>query len=106
MEFLLLYLTCANSEEAQKITDALLEAKLVACVKIAPVTSHFVWEGAQESAREILLMMETLTQNYDAIYGLVKKLHSYKTFVLQGVSIVKVSKDVEEWIKDSCQQDI
>ena len=99
MQPMLLVLTCADRQEAQKITDTLLEKRLVVCVKFQAITSHFIWQGAQESADEILLLMETFERNYDAIYAQVKQLHSYQTFVLLGMPITRISDDVRGWMQ-------
>lgn len=68
------------------------------CVKWLPVTAHFLWDGKKDSSAEIMLIMETVEQHYDAIYACVKALHSYDTFVLQGVSVAKTSESVQRWI--------
>jgi len=40
------YITVPNMEMADKVTDALLEQKLIACANIIPgITSKFVWKG-------------------------------------------------------------
>ena len=96
-------LTCSSEDEAYKITHALLDARLVACVKWQPVVSHFIWQGKKESANELLLTMESVEEKYDEIHALVKILHSYSTFVLQGIAVTRISDDVREWIQSSLQ---
>ncbi|PIN69730.1 hypothetical protein COV93_04350 [Candidatus Woesearchaeota archaeon CG11_big_fil_rev_8_21_14_0_20_43_8] len=33
------YVTCSNEEEARKITDILLDGKLIACANVFPIKS-------------------------------------------------------------------
>jgi len=97
--FCQLQLTCANKEEAYKIANTLLVKHLVACVKQIPITSDFHWQGKIDKAAEILLLMETKVDLFEQIEAEVAKLHSYKTFVLAAVPIVKLSKNAEGWIE-------
>lgn len=97
---MLLVLTCADPQEAHVITNALLEHRLVACVKQLSTTSHFWWQGNKESAQEILLLMETIEEKFDAIHDQVKTLHSYDTFVLQGIPVTQTSDAVKKWLQE------
>lgn len=100
MKMVVLYLTCANDDEADKISQSLLEKKLVVCAKKLPVASSFWWKGKIEKENEILLLLETKEELFDEIEKEVKKLHSYETFVLVSLPITKASKGVEEWMKE------
>ena len=95
------YLTCADNAEAQKIGDALLDAKLVACARRMPVSSANWWQGEREQGNEIMLMMETIEEKFDAIETIVNKLHSYETPALTAVSVVRTTPGVEQWLKDT-----
>lgn len=101
MKIWTLTLTCANNSEATKIAEALLYKKLVACVKFLPVTAHFLWNGNVDRAEEILLIMETIDEKFDAIEQEVRELHSYETFVLTATKVEKVSAGVLDWIMQS-----
>jgi periplasmic divalent cation tolerance protein len=100
MNLITLFLTCANDEEAEKISAKLLEDKLVACVKQTDVKSDFLWKGKKESSQEVLLVIDSAEDKFEAIEAAVKALHSYDTFVLTAYPIVKASKDVKEWISE------
>lgn len=102
MKILLLFLTCANQQEADTIATALLQKRLVACVKIIPITSKFIWEGAVDSGTEILLVMDTSENKFVQIEQEVKRLHSYEQFVLTATEVSQVSAGVANWIKTSC----
>jgi periplasmic divalent cation tolerance protein len=93
------YLTCANDWEADKIAKALLTKKLVACAKQMPVSSSSWWKGKLTEDKEILLVMESIEENFIKIEKEVRKLHSHETFVLYS-TFAKTTKKVEEWIHE------
>ncbi len=93
------WLTCADSEEAAKISHALLEKRLVACVKGVLVSSSYHWRGDIEQSEEVLLVMESILDRFDDVEKLVSTMHSYDTFVLQAVPILKLSKEAQKWLE-------
>lgn len=95
-----LFLTCANEKEADKIANTLLEKKLIVCAKKTPVSSSFLWKGEIQSSNEKLLIMDSLIDNFDKINNEIKKLHSYKTFVLTSIKVDKTTKEVKDWAKE------
>jgi periplasmic divalent cation tolerance protein len=100
VKLITLFLTCADRDEADKLTAALLDKKLVACVRLSDVNSTFLWEGKKENSSEVLLMMESAESKFDDIDTTVRQLHSYKTFVLEALPVLKASSGVEAWIKE------
>lgn len=97
--FCQLWLTCASKTEADKITKALLNNYLIACAKQMPVTSDFHWKGKTEHGAEVLLLMDSRLDLFEDVEKEITKLHSYNTFVLQAVTIPKVSKKALTWFK-------
>ena len=100
----LLFLTCASQEEADKITQALLEKHLVVCVKKTPVNSDFLWQGKIDHASEILLIMDSTEELFEQVEREVKRLHSYDTPNLTSVLISRSSTGVAEWMKQELLQ--
>jgi len=100
MKIVLLFLTCANEKEADTIVVSLLKKKLIVCAKRFPISSAFRWKGKIESGREVLLLMETVEEKFDAIEREVGTLHSYETFVLLSVPVNRASKGVEKWMRE------
>ena len=98
---IILYLTCADETEANKIGRALLEAKLVACVRQSPIKSSYWWKGKINHDDEILLMMESIDKHFEAIELLVAKLHSYDEFVLTAVPVLKTTQGVKDWLEST-----
>ena len=100
MKIVNLLLTCANDKEAEKISQALLKKHLAVCIKKTKVSSSFLWKGKIDKDNEILLLMDSVEEKFAEIEKEIRKLHSYETFVLMAVPVIKVSKGIEEWMKD------
>jgi len=96
---ILLLLTCANEKEAVKITETLLSKKLVVCVKRTNVHSSFLWRGKSEESSEILLLMETMDNKFEKVENEIKGIHSYGTFVLVALPIIKTSSGITKWMR-------
>lgn len=95
----LLFLPCKNIEEADKISNQLLKEKLIVCAKKISINSSYLWNNKIESTQEILLIMDSIEENFEKINQEVKKLHSYKTYTLFMTSINKANKETMAWFK-------
>jgi periplasmic divalent cation tolerance protein len=98
----ILYLTCTDNEEAIKISNALLEAKLIVCARRSPVSSSYWWDGKINHDDEVLLMMESTEEKFDEIEKIVTALHSYDEYVLTMVSNVQTTPGVHQSIQKEC----
>ncbi len=104
MKLCMLFLTCANEIEAETIAQTLLDKKLIVCVKKLPVQSAFLWKGVKDSAKEVLLILDSVEEFFEEIQQEVKKLHSYKTFVLFSTPITQTTSGVREWFDKELQK--
>lgn len=94
--------TVGSLEEARKIANALVEARLAACVNIVPrIESVYRWEGKVETAEEWLLMIKTTFLKLGPAEDLVKKLHSYDLPECIAIAIEDGSADYLNWIGES-----
>ena len=80
-QFRIVLVTCASLAEARKISRAVVEKRLAACVNIhsAKVESVYRWKGKIETAREHLLLIKTTARRMKALEREVLRLHSYET---------------------------
>lgn len=100
MKLVVLSLTCANEAEGAKLTHALLDKKLVICIKQFSVNSTYLWKGKKETASEVMLLMETHENHISQIEKEIRKLHSYGTFVLLAYPVIYATSRVKKWIKN------
>ena len=82
-----------TSEATPMLADALarslLEQRLVACVSVLPVRSHYRWQGALETADEVKLLLKTTPEQLSDLHQALHALHGYQTpewIVLGGIS--------------------
>lgn len=94
-------LTCADKEEATKITSVLLNARACACVKQTTVQSSFHWDGEIQQSDEILLLIESSEEKFDDIEKIITELHSYDEFVLTAMPIAKTTPGVIKWLEET-----
>src|SRR3990167_8034458 len=95
----LLFLSCKNIVEADKISGQLLKEKLIACAKKISINSSYLWKNRIESAQEVLLIMDSIEESFEKINQEIKKLHSYKTYTLLSVNINKINNEALNWLK-------
>lgn len=100
-----IFITCANRDEADRIANELVERKLVACVNIVTqVKSVFWWQGKIDSAEEVLLIAKSKKSLMPKIIRQVKSLHSYEVPEVIALSIISGNKDYIDWIDESVRQ--
>ncbi|HOX54118.1 MAG TPA: divalent-cation tolerance protein CutA [Candidatus Omnitrophota bacterium] len=100
--FIVVLITCANKAQAQKIAQALIKARLAACVNLVnPVNSLFWWQGKVDSSKETLLIIKTKKNLFSRLEKLVKSLHSYDVAEIIALPIVKGSRKYLSWINES-----
>ena len=100
----MIYITAPGMEEAEKISRALLEEKLVACVNILDgMKSMYWWQGKIESASEVVLIAKTRESLVDRAIEKVKSLHSYDCPCIVSLPIQKGNKDFLEWLDQETQ---
>ncbi len=102
---IVIFITCAKQEEAQKIATALVEAKLAACVNIVKgLKSIFWWEEKIDCCEEILLIAKSQHSLMPEIIKQVKSLHSYQVPEVIALPIVSGNEDYLNWINESIRK--
>lgn len=76
---LLVLTTCPGSITAKKIANDLVAEKLAACVQVIPgIQSFFRWVGKVDNSEEILLIIKTTRDRYQALEDRITSLHPYE----------------------------
>jgi periplasmic divalent cation tolerance protein len=98
--YIIVLVTTANKQEAEKITQHLLDLKLIACGNIiGPVSSIFRWSGKIENVEEYLTVMKSRRDLFEKLAEEVKALHSYDVPEILAVPIVEGSKNYLDWLE-------
>ncbi|MFH1663769.1 MAG: divalent-cation tolerance protein CutA [archaeon] len=99
-EIVLGYIPCKNKKEAEKIANALVEKRLVACANIIPaISSCYKWEGKTVNETESLLLVKTIKTKKKLVSEQVKKLHSYRLPCIAFIKFDEINKEYELWVK-------
>ena len=98
MNFIIIYVTHKNMEEAEKITSALLNERLIACANFFPITSQYWWKGKIEKTEEVVSLLKTRTDNWDKVKSHIGKNHPYDTPCIIKVSEVEANVDYALWV--------
>lgn len=101
-EYVQVQTTAGSEEEAERISQALVERRLAACVQvIGPIASTYRWQGEVEQAREWLCQIKTEACRYGELEAAIRELHSYEEPEIVATPIVAGSKGYLEWIGES-----
>ena len=90
--------TVASEADARRLAQAVLQARLAACVQVEPITSHFRWEGALQEDREVRLACKTTPDAVPALLALLRAQHPY-TLPQLVVQPLQASADYEQWVR-------
>lgn len=93
-------LTCADHNEASSIMNTLLNKKLIVCAKKTEVATKNYWKGKIEESHETLLIMDSAEHLFSRIEDELKKLHSYDTFNLVMLPVLKTSTGITDWMNE------
>jgi len=98
--YIIVLVTTATKSEAEKISEALLKEKLIACANIInPVTSFFHWQGKVDKCEECLVVMKSRRDLFAELEERVKRLHSYDVPEVLAFPIVDCSESYLAWLK-------
>lgn len=91
--------TTDTKENADLITQTLLQKKLVACVQSSTVKSSYRWQEKIILADEIQLQMKTKKSLFDLIKKEIETLHTYETPEIIMVDLLNANDFYLEWIE-------
>jgi periplasmic divalent cation tolerance protein len=104
-DFIVVLVTAKDKAEAEKISQALIEEKLIACANIInPVASCFVWQGKIDRVQECLIVMKSRADLFAELSRRVKTLHSYEVPEILALPIVEGSADYLAWMRSVLKQ--
>jgi uncharacterized protein involved in tolerance to divalent cations len=101
-EFLVVFITAPNVEEAERIATALVDERLAACVNVLPdCRSIYRWEGELQHDDEALMIVKSSQDAFEALEKRVIELHSYDVPEVIAVDLTAVSTDYLAFLRDS-----
>ena len=90
--------TVCGKAPSTKLADAIVRAKLAACVQFWPIRSIYRWKGRIESGSEYILVCKTTLTRVTALQKFIKAHHDYEVPEIIVTPITGGHPDYLEWI--------
>jgi periplasmic divalent cation tolerance protein len=98
-EYLQVLTTAGSEEEAERISAALVERRLAACVQvIGPISSRYRWRDEVEQSTEWMCVAKTEAFRYQELEAAIRELHSYDEPEIVATPITAGSAGYLDWI--------
>ena len=100
--YICVFSTTPDVTAAERIADALVSEKRVACVNIiSGMKSVYRWKQAIQHDEEVLMVMKTRRKHWKALEKRIRELHSYEVPEIIALSIYRGSEEYLNWIYTS-----
>ncbi|MFM8524297.1 MAG: divalent-cation tolerance protein CutA [Cyanobacteriota bacterium] len=93
--------TVAEDGAARHLARLALESRLAACVQVAVIESHYIWEGASVQEPERRLLFKTTVAAYPALERLLLAHHPYALPMVLAEPLVAVSAAYRAWVLEA-----
>ncbi len=92
-------ITAGSREEAARLAEMLVGARLAACVQILPeMESIYHWQEQIRREPEFLLLAKTTANCFGALEREVRALHSYETPEIVALPVSAISAPYLSWL--------
>src|SRR5262249_30905488 len=99
---LLVLTTVAKKTDAARISEALVAARLAACVTVLPAAeSRYLWKGRPCQEREFVLLIKTLRGAYRKLEARLKAIHPYECPEIIALPASAGGAGYLQWLRDS-----
>ena len=96
----LIYVTCANRQEAEKLAEIAVTEKLAACANIFQEhLSLYKWEGKLQKEQEVAMLLKTSDEKAEALQNRLATLHSYDTPCILVLPVDSWHQPFLDWIQ-------
>lgn len=100
----LVMVTASSQEEACHLAQGLLSKHLVACVNLVPgIESHYWWQGKLEASTEVLMLIKTSAEQFEAVAEHVRGHHSYECPEIIALVPEQMAPTYRAWWEDSME---
>ncbi len=97
----LILCTCPDGDSAARLARGLVTRHLAACVNLVPgLTSIYAWQGNIETDQEVLLLIKSRSDRFEAIQAFIRAHHPYELPEIVAVPIEEGSPGYLAWLGD------
>lgn len=98
--------TAPDAGVAERLGRALVEERMAACVNVVPgVTSLYRWDGAVQKDAEVLMLIKTTVDGFDALRRRVLELHPYDAPEVIDIGVRDGDPGYLAWVRNSVGED-
>ncbi|MDE1886047.1 MAG: divalent-cation tolerance protein CutA [Xanthomonadaceae bacterium] len=99
MNAVVIFCTCPDEASAARIAEALVSEHLAACVnRMSGIASTYRWEGAIHTDGEVLLLIKSVRERFEALRARIVALHPYELPEVIAVDIALGHAPYLDWI--------
>ena len=99
-DIVFMYVTFASTDEATKVGQAAVEARLAACANItASHTSIYRWKEKIEINPETAALFKTTKTCSEELASFIRSRHSYETPCIATIDPSRLNKDFSDWVR-------
>lgn len=100
MNSILIVSTADTLKLAEEIASALVENHEAACVNIVPgIRSVYRWEGKMTEDEEVLLLIKSVQEKFEAIRSRIRNIHTYQTPEVIALPITDGDANYLNWLR-------
>ena len=97
--------TASSKEEAEKISQAVVEKRLAGCVQIiGPITSTYWWKEKIEKAEEWLCFIKSRIDLYQELESTIRQVHSYDVPEILVMPVAEGNKSYLNWLESELKK--
>jgi periplasmic divalent cation tolerance protein len=97
---IVVFSTCANRREGEKIARTLVKGRLAACVNLVPVSSVYRWKGKIVKGSECLLIIKTKAKLFARLRSRILGVTSYEIPEIISLNIEDGLPSYLQWISE------
>ncbi len=90
--------TFSRAGTGSRIADALLAAKLAACIQVLPIRSIYPWKGKISRASEKLMLIKARSVNFGKVASTILANHDYEVPEIVSIRIDRGSAGYLRWM--------
>jgi periplasmic divalent cation tolerance protein len=100
MNAILVLTTADDPDLAQRIASELVENNEAACVTLLQgARSFYRWEGALCDEEELVLLIKSVSERFEAVRSRIRMLHSYQLPEVIALPIVASDPEYLDWLQ-------
>lgn len=95
--------TTPTRSQADQIAEALISAKLAACITLLPVQSIYTWNNETHRDEEWQLMIKSELSCFAKLEAKIRELHPYEVPEIIALPILAGSQPYLDWISQQVE---